>query len=256
MRHTRATAGERGGVTVARNALGAIVGSGVLVVVLAGCGGGSSAPSTVSGCAIQPATSCPNADLSGADLSGADLTKANLSGANLTDVDLKGADLTQANLTGAQIVDANLDDADLTGTDLTGATIQGTTLDGAYLCGTTRTNGTTDDTSCPPSPASTTETTTTETTPIEATVTTFSVGTFDCPAGATEAPVKVSWQTQAATAVEFAIDGQAPGASAGYGPSGTANLSVPCNGKTHEISVTALNDSGTGQTVTEPVGAG
>jgi hypothetical protein len=191
-----------------------------------------------------------------------DLTQADLSGANLTDANLKSADLTEANLSDAQIVDANLTDTDLTGANLSGATIEGTDLDGAYLCGTIRTNGTTDDTDCPATPGSTTGTTTTTstqtttTTSGEATVTSFTVGTLDCPAGATQAPVVVSWQTETATAVELAVDGQPAGASAGYGPSGTANLPIPCDGKTHKASVTALNDSGAGQTVSKQVGPG
>jgi hypothetical protein len=228
-------------------------------VLTAGCGG-SSTPKSVSGCQIQAGTSCPNADLSGADLERADLTRADLSGANLTDANLKSADLTEANLSDAQLVDANLDDSDLTGANLTGATIEGTSLDGAYLCGTIRTNGSTDDTSCPASGGATTETTsttpTTTTTATEATVTSFTVATLDCPSGAAQAPVEVSWQTDATTAVELAIDGQPPGASAGYGPSGTANLPIPCDGKTHKVAVTALNDSGAGQTVSKQVGPG
>jgi hypothetical protein len=61
---------------LARRFLG-VIGTAVLAATLAACGGGSSSkPSSVNGCAIQPATSCPNADLSAADLEGVDLTKA------------------------------------------------------------------------------------------------------------------------------------------------------------------------------------
>jgi hypothetical protein len=80
------------------------------------------------------------------------------------------------------------------------------------------------------------------------------VGTLGCSGLVSKAPVKVSWQTQAATAVELAVDNQPPGASASYGPSGSANLEIPCDGKTHHLSVAALSDLGTGQTVTAQVG--
>lgn len=237
----------------------------VVAIALAGCGDdGSATGKTVNGCVIQPAASCAGADLSGEDLSGSDLTKADLSGANLTDVNLSGADLTQANLSDAQIVNADLSDSDLTGANLTGATIEGTNLDGAYLCGTTRTDGTTDDTSCPASGGTTTtdttttetDTETTETTDTdstEATITSFTVGTPDCPSGATDGTVEVSWETDAATAVEFSIDGADPTAATSFGPSGQEELSIPCDGASHDIELTALSDAGAGQTETKTV---
>ena len=221
----------------------------VLAAGLAGCGG-SDSTDEVGGCTIAPATQCPSVDFTGADLGDADLSGANLSAANLTDVNLSGADLTQANLSGAQIVDADLSEANLTSANLTGATITGTNLDGATLCGTTRTDGTTDDTSCPAT-TDTTDTTDTSATP-EAEVTSFDVGDLDCE-GATIATVSVSWETENATAVDIALDTAAP---SGFGPSGSTDISIPCDDAPHAITITPQSDSGPGVPQTEEVSSG
>lgn len=223
----------------------------VTVLSLAGCGG-SDETQTVNDCVIEPGTSCPSADLSGADLAGVDLSQATLTSANLQDTNLSGANLSEANLSGAQIVDADLSDTDLTRANLNGATITGTNLDGAILCGTTRTDGTIDDTSCPATTETTetTETTdTTETAVSEAEVTSFEVGDLSCGA-ATTAPVSVTWETANATAVEIGVDTVTP---AGFGPSGTTNLVVPCDGASHTITITPQSDAGPGESESEEV---
>jgi Pentapeptide repeats (8 copies) len=219
--------------------------------LLAGCGG-SGVPDSVNGCAIEPGTSCPNADLAGADLEGADLSRATLSGVDLTATNLSNANLSEANLSNAKIVGANLSDADLTSANLTGADISGTNFDGATLCGTTRTDGTVDDTSCPASTdtTATTETTeTTTTTTAAAEVTSFDVGDLSC-GGATAAPVTVSWVTENTTAVEIAVDSVSP---AGFGPSGSTSVVVPCDGESHQITITPRNDSGPGEAESKEV---
>jgi hypothetical protein len=230
----------------------------VATLLLAGCGG-SGAPDSVNGCAIEPSTSCPSADLSGADLSGVDLSQATLTSANLEGTDLSGANLTEADLSSAQIVDADLSDANLTSANLTGADITGTNLDGATLCGTTRTDGTIDDTSCPASTETTgttettdtTETTeTTTTTTSTAEVTSFDVGDLSC-GGATTAPVTVSWEAENATAVEITVDSFSP---AGFGPSGSTSVVVPCDGQSHQITITPRSDSGLGEPESKEVG--
>jgi Pentapeptide repeats (8 copies) len=220
--------------------------------LVAGCGGSSGVPDSVNGCAIEPGTSCPNADLAGADLEGADLSRATLSGADLTATNLSDANLSEANLSNAKIVGANLSDADLTSANLTGADISGTNLDGATLCRTTRTDGTVDDTSCPASTdtTATTETTeTTTTTTAAAEVTSFDVGDLSC-GGATTAPVTVSWETENATAVEIAVDTVSP---AGFGPSGSTSVVVPCDGESHQITITPRNDAGSGEAESKEV---
>jgi hypothetical protein len=222
-------------------------------MLVAGCGG--SDEESVNGCTIEPGTSCLSADLSGADLSGADLSQATLSGSNLEGTNLSGANLSEADLSNTQIVDADLSDADLTRANLTGATITGTNLDGATLCGTTRTDGTIDDTSCPASTETTattdtTQTTTTTTTATsEAEVTSFDVGDLSCGA-ATTAPVSVTWETENATAVEISVDSVTP---AGYGPSGSADIVVPCDDQSHRITITPRSDQGPGQSESEEV---
>ncbi|HEX2345550.1 MAG TPA: pentapeptide repeat-containing protein [Gaiellaceae bacterium] len=219
----------------------------LVAILAAGCGGSDGPESEVNGCAIQPATQCAGADLSSANLEGADLSSANLSGANLEGTNLSGANLSEANLTSAQIVETDLSDADLTGTNLTGATISGTNLEGATLCGTIKTDGTTDDTSCPPS------TETTDTTSTDTTVTSLVVGEFICSSGASDAAVAVSWTTQNATAAEIGLDGQTVSES---GPSGSTTLQIPCDGETHEVSVTPLSDSGPGEPQSQEVSSG
>jgi Pentapeptide repeats (8 copies) len=219
-------------------------------VALAGCGG-SDSPDAVGGCTIEPVTQCSGADLTGADLEGADLSAADLSNTNLTDANLRGAILSAANLSGAQIVDADLSDADLTGANLTGATITETNLDGAILCGTTRTDGTTDDSSCPATSETDTETTTT--TASEAEVTSFDVGDLSCADGETSARVSVSWETENATAVEIALDTATP---APFGPSGSTELAVACDGEPHAITITPQSDAGAGVPETEQVSSG
>jgi hypothetical protein len=227
-------------------------------LLLTGCGG-SGTPDSVNGCAIEPSTSCPSADLSGADLSGADLSQATLTSANLEGTDLSGANLTEADLSRAQIVDADLSDANLTSANLTGADITGTNLDGATLCGTTRTDGTVDDTSCPASTETTATTETTDTTETTETTTTatstaevtsFDLGDLNCGA-ATTAPVTVSWETENATAVEITVDSFSP---AGFGPSGSTAVVVPCDGESHQITITPRSDSGLGEPESKEVG--
>lgn len=210
--------------------------------VLSGCGG-SDGPETVNGCVIEPSTSCTSVDLSGADLEGADLSRATLSGTNLSGTNLSGANLTEANLSSAQIVDADLSDADLTGANLTNATISGTNLEDATLCGTFRTDGTIDDTSCPES----TDTATTSSSDAE--VTSFDVGDLTCDTAA-NVSVSVSWETENATAVEIALD---TAASTGFGPSGSTDISIPCDDAPHAITITPRNDSGVGVPETQEV---
>jgi hypothetical protein len=225
----------------------------LVALLAAGCGGSDGPESEVNGCAIQPATQCTGADLSGANLEGADLSGANLSGANLEETNLSGANLSEANLSSAQIVDTDLSDADLTGANLTGATITGTNLEGATLCGTIRTDGTTDDTSCPPSTETTETTETTDTTSAAAEVTSFDVGDLDCSSGASTGTVTASWTTEATTAVELSVDGVIANTA---GPEGTADLNVPCDGASHEVSITPRNDSGSGETESQDVSSG
>lgn len=217
-----------------------------LVVVATGCGGSSGPESSVNGCEIRAGTSCPGADLSGADLASADLSGADLSTANLEGTNLSGANLSRANLSGAQIVDTDLSDANLTSANLTGATITGANLQGATLCGTIRTDGTTDDSSCPP------QTETTDTTSAAA-VTTFVVGDLMCPADSSDGSITVAWTTQNATAAEIGVDGETVSET---GPSGSEVVPVPCDGETHDVSVTALSDAGAGDSASEEVSSG
>lgn len=231
-----------------------------LSAVLAGCGGGGGGSTdsshgvmTINGCSLNPSTSCVNADLSDKDLSGIDLsnsdfTGADMSEADLSDTNLSGANLTEASLKGAKIIDTNLDNANLTKTNLTDATIDKTDLSGATLCGTIRTDGTTDDTDCPPSGGTTTTATTTSTTttpkkpfPL---IVTFTGPTVVSCVGTETKTVVYTYKTKYTTSVEPEVDGQPPGAQAGYDPAGgKMRFPYECPGP-HKVSIFAQNDVG------------
>jgi hypothetical protein len=62
-------------------------------------------------------------------------------------------------------------------------------------------------------------------------------------------PVPAIWHFVGAQAVSFSVDGQPLSAAAGYPPSGTGNVPVPCDGGRHEIWLFAY---GPGQTQSGP----
>ena len=123
------------------------------------------------------------------------------------------------------------------------------------ICSTIRTDGTTDDSSCPASTdtTDTTDTTATDATAQEAEVTSFSVGDLECPSGGGDGTVSVSWETESATAARLEVDGTEVESG---GPSGSADLTVPCDGADHEVSVVPLSDAGDGQPESETVSSG
>jgi hypothetical protein len=150
------------------------------LAVLAACGGGGSSADrndqteVISGCKIQPNTSCVGANLSGANLRNAELNNSNLQRVYLAGADLANADLHSSNLTSAVITNADLRGADLsktnlnfvllTGSDLTDAYLRGAStnrdiLAGTIRCRTTRPDGTIDNTNCAGPTPSTTPTT-------------------------------------------------------------------------------------------------
>lgn len=63
------------------------------------------------------------------------------------------------------------------------------------------------------------------------------IGELTCSGPSAAAPA--SWTTLGAQTVSFEVDGQAPGAGAGYPVSGTGNIPVPCDGREHEIEIVA-----------------
>jgi hypothetical protein len=121
-------------------------------LVLAACGGGSGdrddSTKVISGCRIEPNTSCAGKNLAGADLRDAELNGSDLRFVYLAGADLSGADLRRANLEGAVVTNANLRSADvskahldnvnLTGSDLTDAYFRGATTNKDVFAGTIR----------------------------------------------------------------------------------------------------------------------
>ncbi len=66
--------------------------------------------------------------------------------------------------------------------------------------------------------------------------------------------VSANYSTTDATTVSFEVDGQAPGAQAGLPTSGTANVpDVPCDGKSHQITLVAGNAEGHNVQATQSV---
>jgi hypothetical protein len=74
------------------------------------------------------------------------------------------------------------------------------------------------------------------------------VSAVTCSRGST-VPVPAIWHFVGAQAVSFSVDGQPLSAAAGYPPSGTGNVPVPCDGGRHEIWLFAY---GSGQTQSGP----
>lgn len=71
----------------------------------------------------------------------------------------------------------------------------------------------------------------------------FTVTTGACSGNTLQ--VSATYSTSNATTVSFEVDGQAPGAQAGLDTSGTANVpDVPCDGKSHQITLVASNAQG------------
>jgi len=66
--------------------------------------------------------------------------------------------------------------------------------------------------------------------------------------------VSATYRTSDATTVSFEVDGQAPGAQAGLDTSGTANVpDVPCDGRSHQITLVADNAQGQSVQATQSV---
>jgi len=71
--------------------------------------------------------------------------------------------------------------------------------------------------------------------------------------GASDGSLTVSWTTQNATAAEIGVDGEAVSET---GPSGSTEIQIPCDGETHDVSVTALSDAGAGETESKEISSG
>ncbi len=77
----------------------------------------------------------------------------------------------------------------------------------------------------------------------ETVITSFSV-IPDIACSGTSASVPMAWSTRHARTVEFEVDGAPVTAGAGYPLSGTGNVSVPCDGKEHEVALVASGPDG------------
>ena len=84
-----------------------------------------------------------------------------------------------------------------------------------------------------------------------------SINSFTVAAGQCEGStltVSAQYSTSNASTVSFEVDGQAPGAQAGLETSGTANIpDVPCDGKSHQITLVATNSADQSTQATQSV---
>ena len=103
----------------------------------------------------------------------------------------------------------------------------------------------------PATTVTTTNVTTTNvtTTATEPAITSFEVGDLSCTHGVA-ASVTITWKTENAIAVQIAVDNSSP---TGYGPEGSTEFYVACDGAAHTISITPLSDTGQGATQSEEV---
>ncbi len=98
----------------------------------------------LSGCVLQPGTSCVGAAIGEASIAGIDLSGANFSHASL-EAFFKGTNLTGANLT-----DADLSGSAFLEVDLQGADTEGVDWGSAIFCRTEMPNGTLNNSGCTP----------------------------------------------------------------------------------------------------------
>jgi hypothetical protein len=76
-------------------------------------------------------------------------------------------------------------------------------------------------------------------------ITNFQIlATVNCPSTNPTVEVPAAWTTQNAQTISFAVDDQPLSAAAGFQPNGAGNIPVPCDGKDHEVSLTASGPGG------------
>jgi hypothetical protein len=115
-------------------------------------------------------------------------------------------------------------------------------------CALVLTGCTTPTSSAPPPPPASPTTVTVTTAPGsssagEPVVSAFSV-IPDLTCSGTTASVPMAWSTRDAQSVEFEVDGAPVPAGAGYPLRGTGNVTVPCDGREHEVTLVAAGTSG------------
>ncbi|MHA6782611.1 hypothetical protein ACVGOW_16700 [Pseudonocardia saturnea] len=66
---------------------------------------------------------------------------------------------------------------------------------------------------------------------------------MSCASGAS-VDVAASWTTRDADAISFSVDGQPLPAAAGFDPSGSGDVPIPCDGRSHKVTLTASGQGG------------
>jgi hypothetical protein len=69
-----------------------------------------------------------------------------------------------------------------------------------------------------------------------------------CGAGSASVTAEITYATSGADTISYTVDGQAPGAQAGFGPSGTIGAELPCDGGSHVVAVTPIGNGSEGPT--------
>ena len=212
------------------------------MTIAASCSSSSAALSNRYGdCTFKPHTVCRNQNLTSLSLEFSDLTGADFSGSDFTHTDLRNAILRNAKLVGTILTRADLNRADLRGADLSGSRMFSTRLDNADWTGSNRTDIQFCTTVLPDGTLSTCKL-------LDVTVPGSSVppaiATFEmhqparCLNDGIGEGVEVDWKVKHSTNVVFLIDDVR--ASDAQGTGGIKRLPVPCDSKTHRLTLQAF----------------
>ena len=205
----------------------------------------SSSGSTLSNrygdCTFKPHTVCRNQNLTSLSLEFSDLTGADFSGSDFTHSDLRNAILRNAKLVGTILTQVDLNRADLRGADLSGSRMFNTRLDNANWTGSNRSDVQYCHAVLPDSTLSTCKLLDV---PVPGSSNPPKIATFEmhrpvqCLNDGIGEGVEVDWKVRHATNVVFLIDDIR--ASDAQGTGGVKRLPVPCDRKTHRLTLQAF----------------
>jgi Uncharacterized low-complexity proteins len=212
------------------------------MTLAAGCSSSSPTLSNRYGdCTFEPHTVCRNQNLTSLSLEFSDLTGADFSGSDFTHTDLRNAILRNAKLVGTILTKADLNRADLRGADLSGSRMFSTRLDNADWTGSNRTDIHYCQTVLPDGTLSTCKLLDV---PVAGPTDPPAIATFEmhrpvqCLNDGIGEGVEVDWKVEHSTNVVFLIDDVR--ASDAQGTSGVKRLPVPCDRKTHRLTIQAF----------------
>lgn len=212
------------------------------MTLAAGCSSsGVSLSNRYGDCTFAPHTVCRNQNLTSLSLEYSDLTGADFTGSDFTHTDLRNAILRNAKLVGAILTKADLTHADLRGADLSGATLFSSRLDSADWTGSNRSDIRYCQTVLPDGTLSTCKALDVEVPgdPDPPAIATFELRRpIRCLNDGIGEGVDVDWRVQHSTNVVFLIDDVR--ASDAQAKRGVKRLPVPCDRKSHRVTIQAF----------------